>query len=69
VNLYERILALMTPGRPKSVEELAAEIPEASPASILAACMEMREQRKLGRNGAGKPGSPFRFYLKKTKRP
>lgn len=68
MSLDERILAWLEAhrGEPQSIEQLSAAIPEASPASILSACTELREQRRVGRNGAGLPGRPFCFYLKRT---
>ena len=50
-------------GTPQSVEEIAAEL-NVRADEIAAQCASLRERGVLGRNGAGEPGRPFRFYLK-----
>lgn len=51
-------------GRPMSVAELSAAIPQSLKADVAVACERLRRQARLGRNGANTPAKPHRFYLK-----
>lgn len=66
MSIAEKIEALLRDriGHPMSVEELAGAIPSVTRADILEVCTQLRAQRRLGRNGANSPASPYRFYLK-----
>ena len=67
VSIEEKIEAALRErlGHPMSVAELVAAIPGGSRAEVWDACTRLREQGRLGRNGADTPSSPYRFYLKK----
>jgi len=66
MTLAEQIEAVLLahPGQPLSVAELSARLPGRLRPHIEAACVELREQGRLGRNGADTHAKPFRFYLK-----
>jgi hypothetical protein len=51
---------------PLSVAELGRALPAAASAEIEHACYLLRTQRRLGRNGANTPASPYRYYLKQN---
>lgn len=53
------------PGKPQSVAEIAAAIPDASPPDVERVCDQLRAEGKLGRNGANTAASPYRFYIKR----
>jgi hypothetical protein len=67
VSIEEKIEAALRErlGHPMSVVELVAVIPGSTITEIWAACTRLRDQGRLGRNGADTPSSPYRFYLKK----
>ena len=58
------VVLLADPGVPKSVSELAAEIPGSAWVNVEFTCYALRARLRLGRNGAGTSESPYRFYLK-----
>ncbi len=66
VSLGQKIEAVLREhlGHPMSIAELKAAIPGSTGAELWGACTELREQSRLGRNGANTPSSPYRFYLK-----
>jgi hypothetical protein len=67
--LDDRIVDWLTAhsGRPQSVAELAAAIPEATPTNTVRTCILPRTQDIIGRYGASTIESPYRFYVKRTK--
>ena len=66
VLIGEKIEAVLREhlGHPMSLAELQAAIPGSTRRKLTAACMQLREQGRLGRNGANTQSSPYRFYLK-----
>ncbi len=55
---------LLHPSKPMSVEEITANLPGHLYADVEAACIRLRSEGKLGRNGADTESSPFRYCRK-----
>lgn len=51
-------------GDPQTLEQIAAAIPEATVKDVQSACILLRVQGAIGRNGAGSLTKPYRFYPK-----